>query len=346
LKVLVCGIDGYIGWPLALRLKTMGHKVLGLDNCWRRNVVPSGICIPAVKDRMTEAEIDFYQIDVLDINTIKNFPQVDVVVHLAEQPSAAWSMESLENCIWTHTNNLCGTLALLWFMKNKCPAAHLVKLGSMGEYGTPDYCIPENDSHFPKHPGSFYHCTKVHDSVNVQFACETWGLTATDVMQGIVYGTRTEETLTRFDYNECFGTVLNRFCAQAVAKVPLTIYGDGTQKRSFLSLSDSIQCLSLIIDNPPKQGEYRIINQFDIVRSINELAEIVSSITNADKNFVDGPRAENYGHIYEPVSILLKSFGYKPTASLLVEVEQMLNDLRQFGKTDSSLLGGPKIQWK
>lgn len=347
MRILICGIDGYIGWPLALRLKAKGYEIVGIDNCWRRGIAKSAIPIGEVPDRFHKNEIEFYRINVGDIAGLKGSFSFDTIVHLAEQPSAAWSMESLGNCLSTHYNNLSGTLSLLWFMKEKYPDAHLVKLGTMGEYGTPSCAIPENDPDFPKRPGSFYHATKVHDSVNIRFACGVWGLSATDIMQGVVYGTGTEETLTRFDYDECFGTVLNRFCAQAVAGMPLTVYGSGEQERSFLSLADSIECIALAIENPVGQGEYRMINQFHKVYSIKQLAETVSRETGVPAIHIDSPRVEADRHMYEPVSEVLKSFGYRPTQSLERDLKQMISDLGKYGDNiDIAVLGEPRIRWK
>jgi UDP-sulfoquinovose synthase len=217
----------------------------------------------------------------------------DAIVYLSEIPSAPWSMNDY-NAMETQYNNVQGTLATLLAMKNVCPDAHLIKLGTMGEYGTPSgTIIPEgnfpdgsrwrlsNGSDggslsglpFPRSAGSWYHLSKVHDSYNVRFACNNYGLRSTDVMQGVVYGTRIDamdndpKLNTRFDIDECFGTAINRFCAQAVICHPITVYGLGNQKRGFLSLRDSIQCLQLSIDNPPSKGEYRVFNQFDEVYS-------------------------------------------------------------------------------
>jgi UDP-sulfoquinovose synthase len=201
-----------------------------------------------------------------------------VIVHYAEQPSAPYSMIGREEAAFTQMNNVLGTLNLLFAMKRFCPAAHLVKLGTMGEYGTPNIDIEEGFleiTHngrtdvlpFPKQPGSFYHLSKVHDSHNIMCAWRVWGLRCTDLNQGVVYGIESNETelhedlATSFHYDETFGTVLNRFCVQAVMGLPLTVYGRGGQTRGFLNIRDTLQCVDLTAANAPAAGEYRVFNQ-------------------------------------------------------------------------------------
>ena len=250
--------------------------------------------------------------------------------------------------VYTQQNNVIGTLNLIHAIKNFVPKAHLVKLGTMGEYGTPDIDIAEGffDIEFrgkkatipyPRLAGSWYHWSKVHDSNNIMFACKLWGLKSTDVMQGVVYGTRTKEITdenhyTRFDFDEIFGTAINRFCAQAVVRYPLTPYGKGHQIRGFLALTDSIQCISLLIDNPPESEEYRVINQFDEQYKISELADRVQKIGNKKgldveiKN-VENPRVELEEHYYKADHEKLKKIGFKPTQHIDDEIGFMLDDL-------------------
>ena len=216
----------------------------------------------------------------------------ETIVHYGEQPSAPFSMISRKHALETQRTNVLGTLNLLFGIRDKVPDCHLVKLGTMGEYGTPNIDIEEgfieiehkgrkDTLPFPKMPGSLYHLSKVHDSHNIHFACRIWGLRSTDLNQGVVYGVETDETAlderlaTRFDYDEVFGTVLNRFCVQAVIGHPLTVYGEGGQTRGFLNIRDTLQCVELAVDNPPELGEYRVFNQFTEQFSVAELAELV-----------------------------------------------------------------------
>jgi len=233
--------------------------------------------LKAFHERFGQA-LQFREGDLRDyafiIECLKSFVP-DAIVHLGEMPSAPYSMMDLDHCVFTTTNNLVSTLNILHAMKETCPNAHLLKLGTMGEYGTPNVDIPEGfftieyrgrreTLPFPRQAGSWYHQTKVHDSNNVMFACRVWGLRSTDIMQGVVFGTRTDEMgddvrlRTRFDFDQCFGTALNRFCAQAVVGVPLSLYGRGRQRRGFLPLRDSMQCLTIALENPPIDGEYRV----------------------------------------------------------------------------------------
>src|SRR5207302_9459050 len=187
--------------------------------------------------------------------------------------------------VQTQRNNVLGTLNVLHALTKYVPEAQLVKLGTMGEYGTPNIDIEEgwldvelngrsDRLPFPKMPGSFYHLSKVHDSHNIHFACRVWGLAATDLNQGVVYGIATDETelhpelRTSFHYDAVFGTALNRFCAQAVAGVPLTVYGAGGQKRGFLNIRDTLECVRLAAENPAERGEVRVFNQFTEVFSV------------------------------------------------------------------------------
>jgi UDP-sulfoquinovose synthase len=280
-------------------------------------------------------------------DVLTNF-RPDTIVHLAEQPSAPYSMIDRAHAIQTQENNVMGTLNLLFEMKDICKNAHLVKLGTMGEYGTPNIPIPEGFFEveyrgrkdylpFPRQAGSFYHWAKVFDSGNIMFACRIWDLRSTDIMQGIVYGTRTQEMaderiLTRFDFDEVFGTVINRFCAQAAIGYPLSPYGTGRMKRGFIALADSIQCMTLAIENPPKEGEYRVFNQLDEVYSIQELAAKVAKV--AAKRFglevttvgIEDPRLEMQEHFYSVDNLQLKNLGFKPTRTLPEELNIMLGD--------------------
>lgn len=384
MKVLILGIDGYIGWPLALRLISKGHEVSGLDNfITRRRVrdVSSDSLIPlksmskridAVQRKMGK-KIEFMRGDASDPQTIyaaiEKF-QPDAIVHLAEQRSAPYSMLGLKQAIETMEKNIISTMSLIYAIKDIKPDAHIVKLGTMGEYGTPNIDIPEGffdieyngrKDHlpFPKFAGSWYHWTKVHDTNNLMFANKVWGTRITDVMQGVVYGTRTAEieqtgTHTRFDIDEVWGTALNRFCAQAVADLPITPYGKGGQTRGFLSLEDSIQCLTIAIEKPPAEGEYRVFNQFDEHYSVNELAEKVKKIyegkygKGATIEHVPNPRVEKEEHYYNPEHVKLRKLGYKTTRTLEQEIAIILEDLSGYRQRLSKLkkVIMPRTFWK
>jgi UDP-sulfoquinovose synthase len=273
MRTLVLGMDGYIGWSLSMHLAKRGHTVSGVDNLSRRDNVESvgsqsAIPILDMEERVRAFKrihgenLAFFEGDLLNYDFLADIikqTRPDSIVHLAEQPSAPFSMIDREHAIYSQHNNVEGTLNVLYAMKDIVPDCHLVKLGTMGEYGTPNIDIPEGFFEieyrgrkdilpFPKQPHSMYHLSKVHDTANTMFACRVWKLSSTDIMQGVVYGTRTDEMIddslmTRFDFDESFGTVINRYCAEAVIGLPLTPYGQGKQKRGFIDLVDSIQCL-------------------------------------------------------------------------------------------------------
>lgn len=364
MNILILGMDGYIGWALAQKQLYLGNKVFGIDNFSRRKNVQemncdSAIPIETMKKRISKIKevygerIEFFEGDLTDSiftnDVIKNSAP-DAVVHLAEQPSAPYSMIDQEHCIFTHQNNVIGNLNLLYSMKNHAPKAHLIKLGTMGEYGyDPGFDIPEGFFEieyrgkkatvpYPKMAGSWYHWTKVHDSNNIMFACKVWDLKSTDIMQGIVYGTRLKDIPsyiyqpTRFDFDEAFGTVVNRYCAQAIIGHNLTVYGKGGQTRGFLSLEDSIQCISLLIRNPPEEENYRVVNQFDEQYDITNLAKRVKTIgeskgLNIEIENIENPRKEKEIHYYKADHKKLKNLGFKATRSIDEEIGYVLEDL-------------------
>jgi len=362
--VLVAGADGYLGWPLCMHLAAKGYDVVGIDNFARRRNVGeigswSALPIGTMEERLSAFEkvygkrIEFYEGDLRDFYFVRGIVKrytPKAIIHLGEQPSAPYSMIDAEHCIYTQTNNLVGTLNLLYAMKRASRSTQLVKLGTMGEYGTPNLDIPEGFFEieyrgrrdrlpFPRMAGSWYHWSKVHDTGNIMFACKIWGLSSTDIMQGVVYGTRTDEItddnlLTRFDFDEVFGTAINRYCAQAVIGHKLTPYGKGAQRRGFIALRDSIQCITIAIENPPDGGEYRVFNQFDQVYNVTELAERVKK--HGDKlgfhvriEHIEDPRIEAEEHYYNPDSAKLRQLGFKPTYTLDDELETMLADLAE-----------------
>lgn len=355
-SVLILGIDGYIGWPLAKHLKALGYEVSGIDSFIRRKRVlalesNSLVPISSVRERREK-----FDIDRKFITDLKELPEVDVIVHLAEQPSAPWSMRNVDYACTTQFENVIGTLNILWLMREFCPNAHLLKLGTMGEYGTPDCVIPEGFIEdgpmqglpFPRVAGSFYHLSKVFDSQNIYFACKTWGLKSTDIMQGVVFGLMDD---TRFDYDEYFGTVVNRFCAQAVAGIPLTIYGAGGQTRGYLPLRDSIECLTLAIKNPPQPGEYRVFNQFARPYSVEGIAFRVMDAgerlgIDVKSENIPNPRVEKEKHRYEPKHDHLRKLGYNPQWDFGEEIKAVMEKILPHKDRIEPKVIFPKTKWR
>jgi len=366
MRVFVAGVDGYLGWALALHLAQQGHEVAGVDAYFRRDwVAEMGSQSATPIRRMTERlqafhdnfgqSLDFRRGDLRDYNLVLNVFrsfEPDAIVHLGEMPSAPYSMIGVQHAVFTQTNNIVTTLNILFAMREACPQAHLVKLGTMGEYGTPDIDIPEglftieyrgrtDTLPFPRQAGSWYHQSKVHDSHNVAMACRIWGLRSTDIMQGVAYGTRIEamgddeRLLTRFDFDQCFGTAINRFCAQAVIGQPLTPYGKGGQQRGFLPLRDVMQCLGLALLNPPAEREYRVFNQFEETYNVLELAQRVKAVGDAlglrvEIRPTENPRIEKEEHYYHPDHEHLVRLGYKPTRDMEREIRIVLQDLMKY----------------
>jgi len=367
MKIFIAGIDGYLGWPLAQYLAARGHTVYGCDIGLRRDMVhgvgsDSVIEIAHIDDRIAAFRDKYgpghhiYKCDMLEYIKLESVLMdclPDAIVHLAEIPSAPWSMMGQWKSAETQRNNVLGSLNLLWAIRTVCPDAHLVKLGTMGEYGTPPVDIPEGffdieyrgrvwkNAPFPRNAGSFYHLSKVHDSENARFACRIWGLRSTDIMQGVVFGAHIDEMgddpnmRTRFDIDECFGTAINRYCASAIIGHPLTVYGAGGQRRGFLPLKDSMQCLTLTCENPPAAGEYRVFNQFEAVYNVTELAHMVCREANslgmrASVEHYENPRMEAEKHRYNPDHKHLLDIGYEPTTDISGEIRIMLQNLSQY----------------
>jgi len=363
LRVFIAGMDGYLGWSLAVHLTAQGHDVAGADLFLRRRWVEemggeSAIPIATMDERVAALQecfgrsCHFATGDLRDYRfverSLRDF-QPDAIVHVGECPSAPYSMIDVHHAVFVQTNNLVSTFNLLFAMKSVRSDAHLVKLGTMGEYGTPNIDIPEgffdieyrgrrDRLPFPRQAGSWYHWSKVHGSNNIMFASKLWGLRATDIMQGVVFGTQLNEMTTdgrlrtRLDFDQAFGTAINRFCCQAVIRHPLTPYGKGHQQRGFLPLRDSMQCLELALVNPPAPGEYRVLNQFAEVYDVTELALKVQAaaqqlgIEVAVRN-LENPRRELEDHYYQPDHQALFDLGYKPTREVDVEIRTMLEDL-------------------
>ncbi|MEA2314893.1 MAG: UDP-sulfoquinovose synthase [Solirubrobacteraceae bacterium] len=382
MRILVLGGDGYLGWPTALRLSARGHEVVIVDNFARRRWhlergTDSLTPIVSLADRVdawrevSGREIIAHVGDVQDAEFVERVVGEflpETVVHYAEHSSAPYSMLSRQHAVETQTNNVVGTLNLLFALREHVPACHLVKLGTMGEYGTPNIDIEEGYIEiehngrsdvlpFPKMPGSLYHLSKVHDSHNIHFACRIWGLRATDLNQGVVYGVRTEETAlderlaTRFDYDELFGTALNRFCVQAVIGHPLTVYGSGTQKRGFLNLRDTLQCVELAVSNPAALGEFRVFNQFTEQFSVLELAELVRRAGTAMDYDVEieryvNPRVEAEHHYYRAANRKLLDLGLQPHLLGDELVQSMLAIISRYRERVITRAIEPTVRWR
>ena len=376
MRVMILGIDGYLGWTLALLLGKLGCQVSGIDNYSRRDWVMergshSIIPIARMTDRLHAArevlgiDINYRKMDILDRPRLKEFLEEvkpESIVHYAECPSAPYSMIDADHAIMVQQNNVIGTLGLLFLMRDICPETSLLKLGTMGEYGTPLTGRPIFEGLFPadavlrwrgqewslggevtpRDPVSFYHVSKVQDTFNVYEACKYWWLHSYDIMQGVIYGVRTEQTMadprlyTRLDIDEWFGTVINRFVAQAVVGIPLTLYGSGEQLRGFIALEDAMQCMIRLICSPPEPGQYSVVNQMSGYYSLRELADTVAKVGQKYFNLsvkiqrVENPRVEADRHPFEPVyERLSKEFGFEPKVSPEEAVYNMLEILTQ-----------------
>jgi len=384
MKILVAGADGYIGFPFSLYLANNGFDVVGVDNLFRRKWVAEvgshsatpirppeerlKACEHALGKKMDFEYGDLRNYDFVDYVLSKHRP--DAIVHMGEQPSAPYSMIDVAHATFTQTNNIVGTLNLLHAIHKIVPRCHLVKIGSMGEYGTPNIAIPEgffeieylgrrDTLPFPKMAlMDWYHWSKVYDSGNVMMACEIWDLRSTDIMQGVVYGLHTNETanddlLTRFDFDGIFGTCINRFCAQAVAGINLTPYGLGGQKRPVIALCDTVKCLKLAIENPPDEAEYRVYNQFDEVYTVYEMASKVKKVAvkmglDTEIEPIDNPRREvEKEKYYNPLHERLYQLGFEATHSLEEELEAILPCLLKYKQriTAKKDCIAPKVDW-
>src|SRR6185437_177114 len=348
MRVLVIGGDGYCGWATALYLSEHGHEVGIVDSLVRRHwdltlgvdtltpIAPPGKRVARWKE-LTGREIALSIGDVCDYSFLRGAVErfgPEAIVHFGEQRSAPFSMMDREHAVMTQVNNVVGTLNLLYAMRELCPECHLVKLGSMGEYGMPNIDIEEgyitiehngreDRLPYPKQPGSFYHLSKVHDSHNIHFACKVWGLRATDLNQGVVYGVLTDQTaiddvlINRLDYDGVFGTALNRFCIQAAIGYPLTVYGKGGQRRSFLDIRDTVRCIEIAIANPAGRGEFRVFNQFTEQFNVLELAQMVMRVgcengLKVQIRHLANPRVENEDHYYNAKNTRLRDLGLEP----------------------------------
>jgi len=391
MRVYVVGVDGYLGWSLAQYLAAQGHTVDGVDNLLRRERwVPdmksqSVIPIASPEERIKAFKKHFgekhfkrqdrtYVGEATDYTFIRSelrSARPQCIVNLAQMPSAPYSMMDFGHCVHTFENNMKTTFTVLWAVKELMPDIPIVTIGSAGEYGTPGVEIAEGNFEleykgrkttipFPRMlPASYYHATKVSSSINIERACTWWGLRATDIMQSVVYGTRHEHMPkdqvmdTRMDADEAFSTCVNRFVIQAAVGHPLTVYGEGRQKRGFLPLRDSMRCLQLLIENPPDKGEYRVVNQYDQIYSIAELAEAVREVgaefgLKVKVRNLENPRTEAPEHHYVIERKKLVELGYEPRGELKEELRKMFEDVlplkNRIMEIEHTI--DPRISWK
>jgi len=381
MKVLVIGGDGYCGWATALYLSNRGYEVGILDSLVRRHWdnelgVETLTPIAPIQQRLqrwqnlTSKSIELFIGDITNYEFLhKSLHQFQptAIVHFGEQRSAPFSMIDREHAVLTQVNNVVGTLNLLYIMREDFPDCHLVKLGTMGEYGTPNIDIEEgyitiehngrkDTLPYPKQPGSMYHLSKVHDSHNIHFACRIWGLRATDLNQGIVYGVLTDETgmdellINRLDYDGVFGTALNRFCIQASVGHPLTVYGTGGQTRGFLDIRDTVRCVELAIANPAEPGEFRVFNQFTELFSVGDLAVMVKNAGNAlglnvDIDHIANPRVEKEEHYFNAKNTKLLDLGLQPHLLSDSLLDSLLNFAVKYQHRVDHKQILPKVSW-
>ncbi len=382
MKVLVIGGDGYCGWATALHLCNKGYEVAILDNLIRRHWdaklgVDTLTPIAPIQKRLdswkaiTGKSIELFVGDITEydflIKALRQF-EPEAIVHFGEQRSAPYSMIDREHAVMTQVNNVVGTLNILYAMKEDFPDCHLVKLGTMGEYGTPNIDIEEgyitiehngrkDTLPYPKQPGSFYHLSKVHDSHNIHFACKIWGIRATDLNQGVVYGVLTEETgmdeilINRLDYDGVFGTALNRFCIQAAIGHPLTVYGKGGQTRGFLDIRDTVRCVELAIANPADAGQFRVFNQFTELFSVKDLALMVKKAGNAmglnvEIQNLENPRVELEEHYFNAKNTKLLDLGLQPHYLSDSLLDSLLNFANKYKDRVDNKQILPTVSWR
>jgi UDP-sulfoquinovose synthase len=381
MRVLVLGGDGYLGWATAMHLSAKGHDVCVCDNYLRRKLNSQFdseplFPVPALQARAeawcrrakTKIEVQVGDVANWDFvrDLFKSF-QPAAVIHYAELPSAPFSMANRECAALVLQNNLGTTLNIIHAVRETCPETHIIKLGTMGEYGTPNIDIEEGwieISHkgrkdkflYPRQGGSLYHTTKIMDTDLLWFYVRAWGLRVTDLMQGPVYGMTTDECrldpalMPHFSYDAIFGTVINRFVVQAVAGIPLTVYGSGTQRRGFLNIRDTLQCVRLVLENPPAGGELRICNQFVEVFSVRDLAERVAAAARssgmaATVQHLANPRLESEQHYYNPAHSTLSQFGLQPNLLTQAVIEEMIDVVRRYRDRIDTRHILPEVKW-
>ena len=382
MRIMVLGGDGYCGWATALYLSAKGHTVAIVDNFVRRqwdHELGAQTLTPILPlsdrlrtwTRLTGKVIELFVGDVMDYDfllpTSKQF-EPEAIIHFAEQRSAPYSMIDRKHAVFTQMNNVVGTLNVLFAIREVQRDCHLIKLGTMGEYGTPNIDIEEGYIRiehngrsdllpFPKQPGSFYHLSKVHDSHNMMFACNVWGIRATDLNQGVVYGTMTDEIgldealINRLDYDEVFGTVLNRFCVQAAIGQPLTVYGKGGQTRGFLDIRDTVRCVELACLNPAARGECRVYNQFTEQFSVLDLAKNVQEAgkdlgMKVEIDHIPDPRVEAEHHYYNAKHSKLLDLGLQPHFLSESLLDSLMNIALKYRDRVDPTIMLPQVNWR
>ncbi len=382
MKILILGGDGYLGWPTAMHFANKGHKVNIVDNYSRRKISKKNDSKPLFNNPNLIQRTKIFKklfkksikVDLFDCQNftklnklIKNF-KPELIIHYAEQPSAPYSMMGFDEAKFTLNNNLNVTFNIIWSVINNCPNSHIIKLGTMGEYGTPNIDIEEgwiNLFHkgrkdkflFPRQGSSLYHTTKILDTDLLWFYVRLYKVRVTDLMQGPVYGILTNESfkddrlLPNFHYDDIFGTVVNRFLVQAVSGHPLTVYGKGEQKRGYLNLKDTINCIELASKNPPQPGKMSILNQFTETFTVNEIASKVKKAgnkigLNVKIKSINNPRKEKEKHYYNPKYTGLKKLGLKPNYMSEEVIITMLNFVHKYKKKIDSNIIKPRVNWK
>ncbi|MBK8047785.1 MAG: NAD-dependent epimerase/dehydratase family protein [Anaerolineales bacterium] len=382
MRILILGGDGYLGWPTAMHFAARGHEVCVIDNYLRRLIAQqtqSEALMPtpdlperaAIFKAVTGLDI---KVKIGDVTNYRTLERVfmdfapEAAVHYAEQPSAPYSMIGYDEATLTLNNNLNATLNLIFAVMEHAPECQIIKLGTMGEYGTPNIDIEEgwieiehngrkDKFLYPRAAGSLYHTTKVMDTDLLWFYVRTYGLRVSDLMQGPVYGLSTAESdqderlLPNFHYDDIFGTVVNRFLVQAVAGVPLTVYGKGGQVRGYLNLRDTMQCVELAATKPAGRGELRILNQLTETFSVNQLADNVKRVgdqmgLNVKIEAIDNPRKEKEEHYYNPTHTGLLDLGLQPTYMSDEVLSAMISQVIKHKDLIDTKMILPRVRWK
>ena len=366
MKILVLGANGYTGEPVAKYLCDKGHEVIAVDNYYKPRLMKKMNISPLVEPGLMDKAFEGYSVTTIEMDvtrpdnlyhTIAAYSP-DAVIHLAQNPSAPYSMAGEDQAFDVMFNNLSANMRLIYAVKQHNPDIHIIKLGTLGEYGCPNTDIPEgwfnceykgrvDKMLFPKKPHSMYHLSKVHDSDALAFGARVWGLKVTDLNQGFVYG---DYEGNRFTYDAVFGTVLNRFMVQAVAGVPLTVYGGGNQTRGALHISDTLKCIEIAIENPADNGEFRVFNQFTEQFSINHMADLVKNVgrdmgINVQIDHIENPRIELEEHYYKPENSALINLGLSPQLLTPELMEKMIMHVEQHASKINIDQILPKIKW-
>lgn len=381
MRVIIFGADGYLGWPTSMKFASEGHEVIAVDNYLRRKMALETNSEPLMNNPNLYNRAEIYKLlteksitveigdctDYIFVKRLFKEYQPEVIIHYAEQPSAPYSMIGHREAASTLSNNLNATLNIIFGVIEESPECHIIKLGTMGEYGTPNIDIEEGwieidhngrkDTFlYPRQAGSLYHTTKIMDTDLLWFYVRTYGIKVTDLMQGPVYGLSTtdsdlnDDLLPNFHYDDIFGTVLNRFLVQAVADIPLTVYGAGGQTRGYLNINDTMECVSLSMKAPPQKAELRIFNQFTEIFSVNALAEKVKAVGDGMglivkiKNYPN-PRKEAEVHYYNPKHTGLLDLGLEPHLLTDNVIHGMLEKVIQYKDNIVSNRILPRISW-